>query len=193
MKSTLEKGKLLVSDPSLLQDMDFARSVILLTEHNAENSIGFIMNKLAPFLLSELIPEIEIPFFVFSGGPVDVQNVYFIHNRPDLIPDSTEIADGIFLGGDFNIVVDLINDSQLHYNHIRFFLGYSGWSPGQLEEEIRENSWIVVNNTSKSKIFTRSFQKLWKSEMLKLGKSKSEQEREKFIIWSNAPENPQDN
>src|SRR5690606_33713240 len=129
MKNTLKKGKLLISDPHLLQDVDFSRSVILLTEHSHENSIGFIMNKLAPYLLSELIPEVEIPFFVFSGGPVDVQNVYFLHNRPDLIPDSTEIADGIYWGGDFNIVIDLINDSQLYYNHIRFFLGYSGWSP----------------------------------------------------------------
>lgn len=193
MKNTLEKGKLLISDPSLLQDGNFSRSVILLTEHNEENSIGFIMNKPAPFFLSELIPEVETPFLIFHGGPVEIHNVYFIHNRPDLISGSTEIADSIYWGGDFNTVIELINKSELQYHHIRFFLGYSGWSPGQLEDEVKEGSWVVVNNTSKSKIFTRMFHNLWRSEMIKLGKQKSKQDREKYIIWANAPEDPQDN
>ena len=95
------KGKLLVAEPSILSDSSFNRSVVLLTEHNDSGSVGFIFNKPSPYLISDLIPDIESSLKVYFGGPVSEDNLYFVHKVPELIPDSIEIADGIFWGGDF--------------------------------------------------------------------------------------------
>src|SRR5690606_19400213 len=101
MLDTIQKGKLLLSDPSLLQDMVFGRSVILITEYNSDGATGFIINKSINYAVSDLVPDVEIPFPVYNGGPVEQDNLYFIHNKPEIIPYSTEISDGIFWGGDF--------------------------------------------------------------------------------------------
>ena len=91
-----KKGDLLIAEPSIIGDMSFNRSIVLLTDHSAEGSIGFILNKPLEFTISDLIPEIETPIKVYNGGPVEQDNLYFIHKVPDLIPNSIEISLGIF-------------------------------------------------------------------------------------------------
>src|SRR5210317_1650213 len=118
------KGKLLIAEPSILNDKEFNRSVIYLTEHNNDGCIGFILNKPTEFLLSDLIPEINCDFRVFSGGPVEQENLYFIHKLPELIPNSIKIDKNIYWGGDFNSLSDLLHNNQIDKNDIRFFLGY---------------------------------------------------------------------
>ncbi|MEO1548487.1 MAG: YqgE/AlgH family protein, partial [Bacteroidota bacterium] len=93
------KGKLLIAEPSLTGDVSFNRSVVLLAEHNQEGSVGFILNKPLDYNINDLISEITIPFQVFNGGPVEQDNLYFIHKVPHLIDGSIEISDGIFWGG----------------------------------------------------------------------------------------------
>ena len=105
-----EKGKLLVAEPSLTGDVSFNRSVVLLAEHNHEGSVGFILNKPLDYTICDLVTEIKIPFQVFNGGPVEQDNLYFIHKVPHLIENSVEISDGIFWGGDFEKTVELINN-----------------------------------------------------------------------------------
>jgi len=73
------KGKLLVAEPSILNDKEFNRSVIYLTEHNKDGCIGFILNKPTDFVLKDLIPEININYTIFHGGPVEQENLYFMH------------------------------------------------------------------------------------------------------------------
>ncbi len=94
----LKKGHLLIAEPSIIGDMSFNRSIIIIADHNSEGSIGFILNKPLEFTLQDLIPEIEIPYKVYNGGPVEQDNLFYIHKIPELIPNSIEISQGVILG-----------------------------------------------------------------------------------------------
>ena len=107
------KGKLLIAEPSLTGDVSFNRSVVLLAEHNSEGSVGFILNKPLDYSMNDLVEEILVPFPVFNGGPVEQDNLYFIHKVPHLISNSIEISDGIYWGGDFEATVALINQEKI--------------------------------------------------------------------------------
>jgi putative transcriptional regulator len=178
-----DKGKLLVAEPSIIGDISFTKSVILIAEHhNEEGTIGFILNKPLQFKLTELISEIKKPIPVFNGGPVEQDNLYFIHRVPQYLNNSTQIADDIYWGGDFETVVHLINKAFIKEKDIKFFLGYSGWGSNQLEQELTRNSWIVVENNYQSSIIEKPSTSFWKEKMIELGGD--------YLIWSNAPENP---
>ncbi|MBD3723811.1 MAG: YqgE/AlgH family protein [Flavobacteriaceae bacterium] len=177
-----KKGHLLIAEPSTLGDTSFNRSVILLAEHNQEGSVGFILNKPLSYAINDLVPEIEAKFTVYNGGPVEQDNLYFIHNVPDIVPNSIEIASGIFWGGDFETVKNLINEGQISKQNIRFFLGYSGWEPNQLEEELKENTWIVSENDLNEKLLSKSVQHFWKEKMKEQGGD--------YVLFSNAPSDP---
>ena len=178
----IQKGHLLIAEPSIIGDISFNRAVILLADHSNEGSIGFILNKPLQYTLSELIPEIDASFEIYSGGPVEQDNLYFIHSIPELIPDSIEIANGIFWGGNFEITQNLINDGRIDKGKIRFFLGYSGWSSFQLEQELNSNSWILQQNKLQKDILKTPSADFWKNSIMALGGE--------YAIWSNAPENP---
>ncbi|TRZ42866.1 YqgE/AlgH family protein [Robertkochia solimangrovi] len=179
---TPKKGHLLIAEPSIIGDVAFNRSVVLLAEHNTEGSIGFILNKPLEFRLNELVPDIKKSFKVYNGGPVEQDNLYFIHKVPELVQNSIEISNGIYWGGDFEKIIDLINQGDIKENDIRFFLGYSGWETLQLEKELDSNAWVVSENKYKSNIIRKSTLHFWKEKMLELGGD--------YVIWSNAPENP---
>lgn len=178
----LTKGQLLIAEPSIIGDMSFNRSVILLADHNNEGSVGFIMNKPLNYTINDLVPDVEADFKIYNGGPVEQDNLYFIHNVPELIPDSIEISNGIFWGGDFELTRNLINSKKISKNNIRFFLGYTGWDANQLEDEMQSNSWIVAKNSYENKIIGKSTTNFWKEKISELGGE--------YLIWSNAPENP---
>lgn len=178
----LQKGQLLIAEPSIIGDLSFNRSVILLADHNEEGSVGFILNKPLEYTINDLIPDIESSFIIYNGGPVEQDNLYFIHTIPELITNSIEISNGIFWGGDFELTKSLINQGKINKEDIRFFLGYTGWSANQLEEELQANSWIIFSNTYESSILKKSSKQFWKEKIIELGGE--------YIIWSNAPENP---
>jgi putative transcriptional regulator len=173
-----KKGRLLIAEPSILNDDSFNRSIILLTEHNKENSIGFILNKPLNFTVNDLIPEISCSFTVYQGGPVEQDNLYFVHKAPDLIPDSIEVDNGIYWGGNFDSLKELLNTQELKSSDIRFFLGYSGWDADQLTGELKTDSWFVSNNDY-SNIFATDNTTIWKKKLLQKGG--------KYKIWANAP------
>lgn len=177
-----QKGKLLIAEPALTGDVSFNRSVVLLAEHNEDGSVGFILNKPLEYHINDLVEEINMPLTVHNGGPVEQDNLYFIHKVPHLIKNSIEIADGIYWGGDFEITVALINQEKITEADIRFFLGYSGWSSMQLDEELSSKSWIIVDNEYASDIIQKSTTSFWKENMQQLGGD--------YLLWSNAPENP---
>jgi len=178
-----DKGLLLVAKPSIIGDVSFNRSVILLAEHTIENgSVGFILNKPLEYTLKDFIPEITSNLPVYNGGPVEQDNLYFIHKIPELIPGSVEISQGIYWGGDFKAISKLLADDKLTQTQIRFFLGYSGWSTQQLDQELELNSWVVTPNDYKNKIIDNTSINIWKEKMLELGGN--------YKLWSNAPHNP---
>lgn len=177
------KGYLLIAEPSIIGDVSFNRSVVLLADHNDQGSVGFIMNKPLEQKLKDFIPILtgsDLP--IFNGGPVEQDNIYFIHTVPNLIKGSTEIDAGIFWGGDFDTVIQLIENNEIQSKQIQFFLGYSGWDAEQLNQELLEKSWVVVENIHKGDILTKSSQKLWREKIIELGGD--------YVLWSNAPENP---
>lgn len=174
------KGRLLVAEPSILNDQSFNRSVVLLTEHNKSGTIGFIMNKPLKYKMRDLVPEIDCNFTVYNGGPVSQESLYFIHNIPDLIPESVRIAEGIYWGGDFDSVSELLVQKKITGKDIRFFLGYSGWEANQLKEELIEDSWKVMENSYPNILMTNA--SLWKNKLMELGGE--------YQIWANAPKNP---
>ncbi len=179
----LKKGLLLIAEPSITGDISFNRSVILLAEHTNSGSIGFILNKPLDFSLKDLLPELNKDFVLYNGGPVEQDNLYFIHKIPKLIPNSVEISEGIYWAGDFDTVCELINSGEISENDIRFFLGYSGWDTNQLFEELNHQSWVLVKNKYQSKIIEKKYNtSLWKDKMIELGGN--------YLIWSNTPENP---
>jgi len=177
-----KKGNLLIAEPSIIGDVSFNRSIVLLADYTIDGSIGFILNKPLDYTIKDLIPELDAHFKVYNGGPVEQDNLYFIHKVPDLIPDSIEISLGIYWGGDFNVVADLIANNQIEEKDIRFFLGYSGWDSHQLDEELNTNSWVVTENVYQKNIIEKDYESFWKEKMLEFGGE--------YSIWSNAPENP---
>lgn len=176
------KGHLLVAEPSIIGDVAFNRSVVLLADHSDTGSVGFILNKILDFTLQDLLPDLEVNFRIYNGGPVEQDNLYFIHKIPELIPDSIEIANGIYWGGNFEAVQGLIRDNRVTEDQIRFFLGYSGWDANQLNDELNSHSWIVTTNEDQNEIIGRPYNSFWKDKMLQLGGE--------YLLWSNAPENP---
>ncbi|NVK53643.1 MAG: YqgE/AlgH family protein [Flavobacteriaceae bacterium] len=173
-----KKGRLLIAKPSILNDNSFNRSIVLLTEHNYNSSVGFVINKPLNYCVNDLVPDIDCTFTVYQGGPVEQDNLYFVHTIPNLIPDSIEVANGIFWGGNFKSLKGLLDNKQLKSSQIRFFLGYAGWSSNQLQEEIVADSWFVSENEYPN-IFATDYSSIWKNKLLEKGG--------KYKIWANAP------
>ena len=175
-------GKLLIAEPSSVYEQPFNRSIVLLTEHNQEGTVGFIINKPLEYSINDLIPIIIAEFSVFYGGPVSPENVYFIHNVPEIINDGLKISNGLFWGGDFDKTIIEINKGNIKKNNIRFFLGYSGWEINQLEDEIEFKHWILTENHYKKNILSVETNDFWKDKIQELGGD--------YLLWANAPENP---
>ena len=181
-----QKGRILISDPFLMDDY-FSNSVILLCELNEKGAFGLVLNHYINETISDFMnkfSELDTSEFKISlGGPVDTDSIYYIHVRPDLIKDSIMIFDDIYLGNgnDFNSIADLISDKKISKNEIKFFLGYSGWTSGQLNEELERNSWFVGNLSSKT-IMEYQETDIWKKTL--------EQMSEKHRVISNFPQNP---
>lgn len=176
-------GSLLISDP-FMKDPNFLRSVVLICRNQQEGSFGFIINKPYEFNLDSLLgPEVDgIKFPVYYGGPVQLNSLFFIHQKPDLITGGNLIRDGIYWGGDFSEAIKLIKTGQLQSEDIHFFIGYSGWDPGQLQAELDQKSWIVSDATKKL-LFKESPENIWKASLLSLGGE--------FVLMSNYPIDPQ--
>jgi len=178
----LNKGQLLIAEPSLMGDSSFSKSVVLLADLNENGSVGFILNKPLKLFVNDIVQEINSPFPVYKGGPVEQDSLYFIHKVPHLIKDSIQIDDALYWGGNYNELVKGINSNTIKSDDIRFFLGYAGWTMDQLTNEIDEQSWIVSLNEYSGKIIHHKYNQLWKNKMNQLGGA--------YAIWSNAPEDP---
>jgi putative transcriptional regulator len=172
------KGRLLIAEPSILNDSSFNRSIILITEHTEQNSVGFILNRPLEYTLQDLLPDIHSAFTIYQGGPVEQDNLYFVHKVPELIPESIEVDKGVFWGGNFDALKKLLNTNILTKNDIRFFLGYSGWGQNQLNDELNLNSWFISEDDLKN-IFSEDNTSLWRNKILQKGGD--------YKIWANAP------
>ena len=174
-------GRLLVSEP-LLPDPNFERSIILLCAHDEEGSFGFVLNKPSMNKVGDILEGLEeLEQLAFIGGPVQQDTLHFIHRFPEL-EGSKEILEGIYWGGDFDSVKELAVLGKCTPDRIRFFLGYSGWSEGQLDSELKENAWIVSDRVDESLIFVTDPAEMWRKAMSVLGG--------RFVRYANYPSDP---
>lgn len=145
------------------------RTVVLICEHTGEGSFGLVLSRKLKHTIGEIMSGAEgssMP--VCYGGPVSRNSLHFIHRCPGLISGGDKILDDVYWGGEFEEVCQLLRDNKLHKTDIRFFVGYSGWSSGQLEEEMETGSWLIVHSTA-GLIFNTGESEIWKAALKKMG------------------------
>lgn len=173
LESTVESGKILLAEPFML-DPNFKRSAVLLCDHSKEEgSVGFILNKPLQTKIDELIEEFpEFDAEVYFGGPVQMDTVHYLHNVGNLLEESIEVCRGVYWGGDFEKLKFLVAQELIRPHQIRFFVGYSGWSEGQLDDELSYGSWVVANMDA-NYVFKSEPETLWQSVMNNKGNTYS--------------------
>jgi putative transcriptional regulator len=163
-------GVILISEP-FLKDPNFMRTAVFLCEHNDEGSFGFVLNRPFEQRLEDFIPDLEgISIPVYYGGPVQPDTLHFLHNIPTLEKDAQQVLHNVYWGGDFRNIIQLIKNRELDLDNIRFFLGYSGWTSGQLSEEMQVKSWLTVKG-NKRLVFHSNPGELWKDAVKLLDES----------------------
>jgi putative transcriptional regulator len=176
-----EKGKILISEP-FLADSYFNRSIIYLTDHTPQGSIGFILNKKLELQVSDAIEGFDgCDDNLNMGGPVAPDTLHYLHCLGDSIPKSVLVAENIFWGGDIDSIRELIRLKEIKQSQIRFFLGYSGWSAGQLERELKENSWVIAK-VSSNIVLDNNGEDTWKRVLRSF--------KNKYRMWADFPESP---
>lgn len=176
-----KKGRILIAEPFLPGDY-FSRSVVFLVAHSEKGTVGFILNKPIDFRVQDVFP--DFPDFdarVFLGGPVAADSLFFIHKLGDSLPGCIHVKGDLFWGGDFEALKKQIREGLVHPGDIHFFLGYSGWDGGQLEDEIREDSWLVTD-VDENAVMSDNDAQSWADFVKKAGN--------RYRMWENFPENP---
>lgn len=178
-----KKGRILISSPFLI-DYNFNRSVILIVQHGDEGSMGIIINKglIYNITLNDIFPNInsKVKIPLFRGGPIDKDSLFYLH-KLDFVHNSIPLGGGVYINGDFNDIMDYISGENYKSNLIKFFCGYAGWKKGQLEDEIKNNSWIV-SPCKNHLIFDDKPNDVWNISLDTLGG--------KYSIWSKYPKYP---
>ena len=161
-------GILLIADP-FLKDPNFKRTVIFVCEHQEIGSFGFVLNKIIEQTLDDLMTGFDgFPIPIYYGGPVQMDTIHFLHQYPDQITGGQEVMKGIYWGGDFGKLSAMVKNNEIDLKKVRLFIGYSGWSNGQLRDELEEKSWLTVAATSEL-IFHKEPNDIWKDSLKHLG------------------------
>jgi putative transcriptional regulator len=143
-------GRLLVSNPHMM-DPNFMHTVVFLCDHDALGTYGVVLNRHAGKGVNDLGSSVQLltdrddP--VWIGGPVAADTLQVVHRLVEPIEGSQPIVPGLYLGGEpdaLDAALCRVSDPK---SHIRFVLGYSGWSAGQLQAEMAEGAWVVCNAT----------------------------------------------
>ena len=153
------RGQLLVAGPSLL-DPNFRRTVVLLGEHGEDGAMGVVLNRVSTVTVEDAVPPVSTlagdGAFVHVGGPVQPQAVVVLADFVEPERAGALVLDTIgFLPGDAEDETEL---GELRA--ARVFAGYAGWGPGQLEDELDEQSWVVLPARG-SDVFTTAPDGLW--------------------------------
>jgi putative transcriptional regulator len=160
-------GKLLISEP-FMGDPNFERSVVMLCEHNAKGSFGLVLNQKTNLTLSDVMDGVYVDLPIYLGGPVEQNTLHFLHRLGNQVEGTIDVGNGIYWAGDFDNVKTLINIGVIKEQDIRLFVGYSGWGVGQLDNEIKRNSWII-SETSADFIFDTPSDQFWRAILKNMG------------------------
>ena len=176
-----KKGRILIAEPFLSGNY-FNRSVVLLVAYSDKGAVGFILNKKVEFPLNEAFPDFpDFDTTVYLGGPVATDSVYFLHKLGDRIPGSIHVLGNLYWGGDFEVIKHEISIGAILPSEIRFFLGYSGWDAGQLEDEIKGDSWLITD-VEQEAVMRDLDHDSWFNFVKRAGS--------RYTVWENFPENP---
>lgn len=177
------QGSILISEP-FLQDAYFQRAVVLLIDHTKDGSMGFVLNKKTELTVNSFFNDLEkLPEMpIYLGGPVSSNRLFFLHSLGDLIiPDSVKINEHLYFDGDFESLRRYMLNGHSIEGKVKFFLGYSGWTEGQLGNEITKNSW-VVSRTSNRNVLLAEGEEFWKHSLESLGSQ--------YETWTKYPKEP---
>ncbi len=182
-----QPGVLLVAEPFLRED-HFNHAVITLVEYaRRKSAMGLVLNKPTGYTLGEAIDGIndDVDTPIYCGGPVACDRLFYLHSLGNELPNSRKLSDDLFIGGDFDSVKAYVNMGLPTEGLIRFFVGYSGWDPGQLEEEIRTHVWAVAPRPANSEILREDGDSFWYHIVRTMGTP--------YRNWLYHPLNPQFN
>ena len=159
--------------PQLL-DPNFERSVVLLVHHDASGTFGVVLNRPTEIQAPNLCATLEIDWhgrpdeLIDWGGPVQPQTGWVIFGdelAAVVGPEATEIAEGVFFAGS----LDVLREVARHpVDRVRLLLGYAGWGPGQLEDEIAEGAWLSAPVSSQV-VFDVEPAAMWEHAVRSLG------------------------
>ncbi len=163
----VKPGEILIAKP-FLQDDYFKRTIIYTVEHNSTGSLGFVLNKPHGLWLKDIFPHLKNGNFpLFEGGPVSPNQLFYTHTIGLKLSDSIKIAEGVFWGGNFFELSQMIENNELNPNEIRFYIGYSGWSAGQIDVEMEKEMWFIRPANYKELLKSNSEQ-MWATELNKI-------------------------
>ena len=179
----MHSGTLLISRP-FLGDPNFERSVVLLCrDEAAHGSFGLVLNRLTNLTLADVLDlAIPLPAAIplYLGGPVEQNTLHFVH-RMALLPGASSLGQEVYWGGDFNLLLGMLLSGAVASADVRLFVGYSGWSPGQLAAEMQEQTWIR-QPASAGKVFTLASDAFWRDILREKGG--------RFKVLANYPVDP---
>lgn len=163
------KGRLLISEP-FMQDPNFKRSVTLICEHSEEEgTAGLVLSQKMMMNLGDAVPDMKKHDFpVYLGGPVANDTLHYLHDIGEELDGSNLVTEGLWWGGNFERLKIMIEFGQVTPKNIRFFIGYSGWSPGQLTMEMEEESWLT-HQARAEHVFDFKPEELWEKILLEKG------------------------
>ncbi len=165
----VSKGAFLVASPHL-RDPNFRQTVVLLCEHGPGGSLGLVVNRRTDHHVMEILPNTtglhEKTGLVYSGGPVQKDNLLILHRVNGKIPESQPIFDGVCLGGDLVALEQL--STETGGDLVRIYMGYAGWAAGQLQAELLTGSWLVLPAELKL-VFARDPAQVWPFILRSLG------------------------
>lgn len=168
----IKPGTLLIASP-LLNDPNFRRTVVLILDQDKEKGyIGLILNRNLDLTLKDAcgMPGAAGDLPLYHGGPVDLQRLFWLDSFGNKIKGSFEIMPGINVGGDYDNMIEALTTASKPEKDIRFYLGYSGWSAGQLEKEIDAGAWGIVDHILDPHILlTLSGMEMWNTVVRQLG------------------------
>jgi putative transcriptional regulator len=165
-----------------LLDPNFKRAVVFIAQHEENGTLGYVLNRPLEPTLREILPDVQgFDAPLFWGGPCQNDTLHCLHRLGSHIPGSLEISDGIFWGGKFEIIADLLVSGGAEVDDFRFFIGYAGWGNAQLKNEIAEKSWMLTE-ASQELIFEEPTKNLWTRVVSGLGGE--------YRIIAGTPEHP---
>lgn len=185
-----QPGKLMVAVPSL-EEYYFNHSVIFLLDHDdSKETLGLVMNRKMHHTLVDVLDEkltdgIPDNIDLYCGGPVATDRLFYLHKVPELIRDSVDVGNGLYYGGNFNDVLEYLREGMPTDGLIRFFVGYSGWSKGQLKEEIETGTWAVEDVPKGFRLLEGQDASYWSGIVRRMGAE--------YSGWLLQPMNPCDN